>query len=521
MSPTIEIFCCYAREDQELLRHLKTHLMLLQRQGLITIWSDTDISAGTAWEEQIEKHLDSSHIVLLLVSADFMASDYCYSKEMQRAMQRHECGEAHVIPVLLRPILWKDAPFAKLQALPRNGKPITDRSWHTEDDALLDVAEQISTVVKVLRVQNTLEEADSLSTTQRYEEALVLYNQVTLLEPNSALAQLRKGETLLALERYEESLAAFDQAVHIDQTIANVHFYEEKALTLSKLLRFEECLTAFDEALRLDPRSVHSYTEKAQILLQLHFYSEALATYEQLTQLDPNNAEHYHYQGDILVELGRFPQALEAYEQAIRIDPKEAIYYAKLGTLLSDFNRYEEALNAYEQAIHLEPTQAEYNQKRGDLFVKLKRYEEALQSYKECMRTNPDVNPHCYHGMGQAMFGLGQYKEALAAYEQAIDRSEPHPHPQFFHEVGIVYEVLAQQAFEKEKQTRLDWKSDEDTHLSKVYAFRAEMITLLHSFTGHTNFVYGVAFSPDGQVLASGSGDKTIKLWGLSDGDVK
>ncbi len=154
MVSTIEIFCCYAREDRELLRHLKTHLMPLQRQGLITTWSDTDINAGSTWQEEIEKHLDSAHIILLLVSADFMASEYCYSKEMQRAMQRHERGEALVIPIILRPTLWKDALFAKLQALPINGKAITDSSWHSVDDALLDVAEQISTVVKSLHIQH-------------------------------------------------------------------------------------------------------------------------------------------------------------------------------------------------------------------------------------------------------------------------------------------------------------------------------------------------------------------------------
>src|SRR5437016_2941804 len=134
MASRIEIFCCYAREDQSLLQGLKAHLMPLQRQGLITLWSDTDINAGIEWEKEINKHLNTAHIILLLVSSDFMASDYCYSKEMERAMERHERGEACVIPILFRPIIWKDAPFAKIQLLPTNAKPVTDRSWHTEDD---------------------------------------------------------------------------------------------------------------------------------------------------------------------------------------------------------------------------------------------------------------------------------------------------------------------------------------------------------------------------------------------------
>jgi hypothetical protein len=75
---SIEIFCCYARKDQVLLSELKAHLMPLQRRGLIKIWADTDIGAGIEWEREIEKHLDTAQIILLLVSADFMNSEYCY-----------------------------------------------------------------------------------------------------------------------------------------------------------------------------------------------------------------------------------------------------------------------------------------------------------------------------------------------------------------------------------------------------------------------------------------------------------
>src|SRR6266702_2131337 len=112
---SIEIFCCYARKDQTLLNELNAHLMPLQHQGLITIWADTNISAGIEWEKEIEKHLDTAHIILLLISPDFMTSEYCYSKEMKRAMERHESGEVRVIPIILRSIHWKDAPFGKLQ----------------------------------------------------------------------------------------------------------------------------------------------------------------------------------------------------------------------------------------------------------------------------------------------------------------------------------------------------------------------------------------------------------------------
>ena len=150
MASTIEVFCCYARKDKVLLDELKTHLIPLQRRGFITIWNDTDISPGTDWEEEIDKHLNTAHIILLLVSPSLIASEYCYSKEMKRAIERHNQGEARVIPVLLRPVHWEDAPFGKLQALPINGKPVTDGYWHSRDEAFYEITTGIQRVVEEL-----------------------------------------------------------------------------------------------------------------------------------------------------------------------------------------------------------------------------------------------------------------------------------------------------------------------------------------------------------------------------------
>ena len=139
----VEVFCCYARKDQSLLLELKTHLTPLQREGLITLWADVDINAGAEWEEEIHHHLNSAQIILLLISPDFIASEYCYSIEMQRAIERHERGEAQVIPVILRPVSWQRMPFGKFQALPTNAVPVTSGKWHSQDDAFYEVAEGI------------------------------------------------------------------------------------------------------------------------------------------------------------------------------------------------------------------------------------------------------------------------------------------------------------------------------------------------------------------------------------------
>jgi tetratricopeptide (TPR) repeat protein len=133
----ISVFISYAHEDEALLKQLHTHLSLLQRQGLIATWYDRQIVAGNEWAGEIKDHLEQASIILLLVSADFLASDYCYKVEMTRALERHEAGQARVIPIALRPADWTGMPFARLQALPTDARPIT--TWRNRDQAWVNV----------------------------------------------------------------------------------------------------------------------------------------------------------------------------------------------------------------------------------------------------------------------------------------------------------------------------------------------------------------------------------------------
>jgi hypothetical protein len=144
----VKIFFCYAREDEALRQGLEKQLRALRRQGIIHVWHDRDISAGSEWAHEIDTHLNNAQIILLLVSPDFMDSDYCYGIEMRRAMERNERGEAQVVPIILRPIYWQGAPFSKLQALPTDAIPIMSSKWHNLDEAFFDVAEGIRKAVE-------------------------------------------------------------------------------------------------------------------------------------------------------------------------------------------------------------------------------------------------------------------------------------------------------------------------------------------------------------------------------------
>jgi internalin A len=148
-SQAVRIFYSYSHKDEHFRNTLETHLKLLHRQKLIEPWHDREIEAGDDWKEQIDDNLERADIILLLISADFIASDYCYEKEMGRALERHERGEARVIPIIVRKTNWRRASFGKLQALPKDGKAVT--LWKDRDSAWTDVAQGIQRVVEEMQ----------------------------------------------------------------------------------------------------------------------------------------------------------------------------------------------------------------------------------------------------------------------------------------------------------------------------------------------------------------------------------
>lgn len=141
----INIFLSYAHKDKALYDELTNHLEALKHSGQITLWHDRELQPGTEWKREIDKNLNASDIILLLISPNFIRSDYCYDVEMLRALDRHKAGEARVIPIILRPVDWKDTPIGELQALPVNGKPIT--TWRNRDEAFTDVVRGIKAVI--------------------------------------------------------------------------------------------------------------------------------------------------------------------------------------------------------------------------------------------------------------------------------------------------------------------------------------------------------------------------------------
>ena len=150
---TIALYFSYAPADASLQTQLANHLTLLERQGIITSWSQRQILPGDEPAQIINQQLNTADIILLLISANSFADDTCYNLEIQQAIERHQAGEAHAIPILLRPVDWAGLPFSQLEVLPKNHQPVT--TWANPDEAFREIAEGIREVALDLRQRHS------------------------------------------------------------------------------------------------------------------------------------------------------------------------------------------------------------------------------------------------------------------------------------------------------------------------------------------------------------------------------
>jgi tetratricopeptide (TPR) repeat protein len=309
----VTVFYCYASEDEKHLRELEKHLGSLKRLGKVTTWYDRQIAPGMEWEHEIEAHLNAADIILLLISPDFMQSDYCYNVEMKRAMARHNSPEkTEVIPIILRPVNWQDTPIGQLQAWPTKGKPVV--LWNNRDEGYQNAAKGITKVVSAQLALQWKNEGKSYYMVGSHEEALQAYNEALHLNPKNAEIHRDKGHVLLKLNRYNEALDAYNEAIQLKPS--DEHFYIHKGHAFLKLQRFAEALVVYDQAVRVNPGNAYSYVHKGYVLVEMQRLTDALAAFEQALQLNPNIGMAYIGKGRALEGLGRTSEAQQAYGQA-------------------------------------------------------------------------------------------------------------------------------------------------------------------------------------------------------------
>ncbi|GAC1626497.1 MAG: hypothetical protein NVS4B7_16320 [Ktedonobacteraceae bacterium] len=353
------VFFSYAHRDKGFRDRLEDHLSNLKYRGLITAWHDREIQAGEEWAQQIGIYLNEAHIILLLISSDFMASEYCYSIEMKRALERHEQREADVIPILLRPVLYTDAPFAKLQMLPANGKPVA--RWRDRDSAFVDIANGIERVAQKYSPQRRV---------VRYRPS----SEDSLMHQPSGgcvlLPLIGAGVIIVGL------ITAGVLALSQHPSLIPIVIYVFGGLVL-----VGGAIAAIGAI-----RALHAGTEQRQaqeareVARKQRYYEEAIEAYQRALSRSPSDGDALRGMGNALYALERHDKALDAFLRAIQCNPTPAAY-AGLGNVLAKLQRYSEAVAAYDKAIKLDPAVTFNYDNLIQSLTALGRKEEAEQAH--------------------------------------------------------------------------------------------------------------------------------------------
>jgi hypothetical protein len=241
---SIKLFFSYSHKDEILRHELVNHLRILTREGVISSWDDRKVLPGDEWDHQIHAQLRGADIVLLLISVDFIASDYCNDVEVRIALQRHEEGDVCVIPIILRAVDWTRAPFSKLQALPTNGKPVT--SYADRDEAFLDVAQGIRKVAETLRAQRKQKWEEKQNTLNQYKQKV-----------EEILSSSHGRISVIARDTLQELCAALrltpEEAQDIEtHAFKPYHEYEDKLKRYEQTLRKVLAQPPLSEELKKD-----------------------------------------------------------------------------------------------------------------------------------------------------------------------------------------------------------------------------------------------------------------------------
>jgi hypothetical protein len=292
---SVNVFISYSHRDETLKQELLNHLNSLKKRGLISDWHDGEIRVGAEWGKAITEELNRAQIILLLISSDFLGSDFCYDVEVKRAMERHDAGEARVIPIILRDCDWRGAPFSKLKALPKDGKAVTSRAWANVDEAFANVAEGIRTAVEELveaQVKHLFEKLSVAEANRNWPNAIKLGKRILEVLPDhpEGIARTARAyfNNAIRKTKAQEPYKGFD----IDLDFGS--FGERICITASL---GEETRQDIRRAIELDPtQGDYYYWYSAS-----SFDDDGLANLSRAIERDPTNGK-YHYIRSILLD---------------------------------------------------------------------------------------------------------------------------------------------------------------------------------------------------------------------------
>ena len=485
-SKVLKIFYCYARKDKPLREEMDLHLSTLKRLNHIITWADHEIDPGEDWANSIDSHLNEADIIFLLISPNFMGSDYCYGIEMRRALERHKQKQARVIPIILRPVDWEDAPFSRLQILPTNALPVT--SWADRDAAFADIVKNLRPMIKELRNQfktkeDWLAEAEALIEQDRHEEALAPLNQALTLDPKFVPALIYRGGAYKQLLDYKKALADFDRALLLAPRNANLLMLRGDTYRLQG--DYTKALADLNQAIAIKPGDPFTLARRGETYRLTSNYEKALTDLDQALSLAPDDTFALTSRGDTHRFMGNYQQALADFDHVLSIKSHSASTLVNRGDTYRLMKDYKKALIDFNEALALNPTFSHALSRRGEIYHLLGDDEKALVDLNEALDHNPNstwvlaTRAETYQRMGQFTEALADFNKAVALYNDDW----------YKYKRAILYFFLDQREYEKDLSSAIElarskpWTKTGSTIESWRTAFN---IALYHLFLGRS-----------------------------------
>jgi tetratricopeptide (TPR) repeat protein len=391
-SGPLNLFISYSHRDDDLREEFAKQLSQLERDGVLR-WDDRRLEGGDEWKGVIDERLNTADIILLLISTDFLASKYCYDVEMKRALERHDQDHARVVPVILRPCDWKHSPFARFNALPKDGKPVVD--WATHDHGFFNVVQGLRRLVEELRKQG--------APSSRPEGAKSGFGEFPKVYSWRRAIAVGAGALLFAAvwlwwSKQQQYIAQGEKELDVG------HYVEARPF--------------LQQALQWNPFSARA-THGLETAKLYDLISNGVEFGQKLNQLSreaPNDAHLKVLEGDYELAQDQRDKALADYQKAAELNPRVAEGYFRMCVLYDMQRNLGRALPACQKAVDLSPFSPHYRANLAAQYFKHGEYESAIREYTKALQNYPEAKL----GLAKILRLQGELEEALEKEQLAI-----------------------------------------------------------------------------------------------------